>query len=174
MTAAAHGGIALVEDALDIDAARALMRAYAASIGIDLCFQHFETELEALPGAYVAPRGGLWLARDDRGAAVGVIALRPLSAVVCEMKRLWVEPRAQGTGLGRALAQTTIDFARAAGYASMKLDTLQHRMPAAVSLYRSLGFVACAAYTVNPEPDVLYMELDLAGGDAAAATGERR
>lgn len=146
----------------DVEHARELMRRYAAWTGVNLCFQDFEAELAALPGKYVAPLGGLWLAREPvRASPVGVIALRSLSDTVCEMKRLWVEPTAQGLGCGRALANTVVSAARSAGYAEMKLDTLKGRMPSAIALYRSLGFVECKAYTYNPEPDVLYMSLNL-------------
>jgi putative acetyltransferase len=152
--------------AQDVDDARHLMRQYNAflrELGVDLCFQDFNLELEALPGAYVAPCGNLWLARDAAdGVAHGVIAVKPLAGGVCEMKRLWVADAAKGRGLGRVLAQTSIAFARAAGYAEMRLDTLRTRMPAAVALYESLGFRETAAYVHNPEHDVHYMSLSLA------------
>ena len=146
----------------DVEQARELMRRYARWTGVDLCFQNFETELAELPGKYAPPGGQLWLARTAAGETpVGVIAVRPLSESVCEMKRLWVEPAAQGTGLGRRLAQTALDFARSAGFNEMKLDTLRERMPAAITLYRSLGFTDTDPYIPNPEPDVIYMSLDL-------------
>lgn len=145
----------------DLEQARTLMRRYANWTGIDLCFQNFDAELAALPGKYAAPDGGLWLAVDDNDRAAGTIAVRPLADGVCEMKRLWVEPDAQGHGLGRKLANTAIGFAQARGYREMKLDTLQQRMPSAIAMYRSLGFVDCEPYTPNPEPDVLYLALDL-------------
>ena len=138
------------------------MRTYARWTEIDLCFQNFEIELAELPGKYSAPEGGLWIAHTEHAAIpVGVIAVRPIASFTCELKRLWVEPQAKGTGLGRALAQTAIAFARSAGYAEMKLDTLRTRMPAAIALYRSLGFVDAEPYTHNPEPDALYMTLKL-------------
>ncbi len=146
----------------DIDDARELMRRYARWTGVNLCFQNFEAELAELPGKYTPPGGQLWIARAVADSApVGVIAVRALSPTVCEMKRLWVEPEAKGTGLGRRLAQTAIDFAQSAGYREMKLDTLRERMPAAIALYRSLGFVDTEPYIANPEPDVMYMSLNL-------------
>ena len=154
----------------DIEHVRVLMRNYARWTEIDLCFQNFEVELAALPGKYSAPEGGLWLA-DLAGSTslagsllrtpVGVVAVRVLTDSACELKRLWVQPEAKGTGLGRELARTAIEFARDGGYTEMKLDTLKNRMPAAIALYRSLGFVDAEPYTHNPEPDVLFMTLKL-------------
>ena len=138
------------------------MRNYARWTEIDLCFQNFEEELAALPGKYSAPEGGLWLAEIDGATSpVGVVAVRALTDSACELKRLWVEPGVKGTGIGRDLTRTAIAFARDAGYADMKLDTLKNRMPAAIALYRSLGFVDAEPYTHNPEPDVLFMTLKL-------------
>ncbi len=162
--------IRLATSAHDIEHARELMRTYARWTEIDLCFQNFEDELAALPGKYSAPEGGLWLAEEassgrpvgaPMSTPVGVVAVRALADSTCELKRLWVEPEAKGRGFGRELARTAIAFARDAGYAEMKLDTLKNRMPAAIALYRSLGFVDAEPYTHNPEPDVLFMTLKL-------------
>lgn len=144
-----------------------LMRGYQHwllnDLGVSLCFQDFEGELATLPGAYVLPHGQLWIARHKLdGGPLGIIAVKPLNEpTICEMKRLWVADAAKGLGLGRELAMTAIAFARAAGFKAMKLDTLRGRMPAAISLYRSLGFTETTGYVHNPEPDVLYMKLDL-------------
>ncbi len=144
----------------DLDDLRDLMRRYQRWTQIDLCFQNFEEELAALPAMYVPPRGNLWIARDEiTTAALGCIAVKPLDPMSCEMKRLWVEDAAKGQGLGRALANTAIEFAETAQYREMKLDTLRTRMPAAISLYQSLGFTETDAYVHNPEPDVCYMRL---------------
>jgi ribosomal protein S18 acetylase RimI-like enzyme len=153
-------------NAADIPVARDMMRRYQTWIGLDLCFQNFDAELAALPGAYVLPQGNLWIARDAAdGTPLGIIAVKPLDDSACEMKRLWVEDAAKGRGVGRMLAQTAIEFARDAGYAEMRLDTLRTRMPAAVALYQSLGFRETAAYVHNPEPDVLYMSITLTATD---------
>ena len=47
----------------EVAAARALFRAYAEWLDYAVCFEGFERELNELPGDYVAPGGGLWLAR---------------------------------------------------------------------------------------------------------------
>ena len=139
-------------------------RWFEATFRHTLCFQDFDAELQNLPGAYAPPGGTIWLAHGvetGTGSAIGVIAVKPLGDPgVCEMKRLWVDPGWQGTGLGCHLAMLSIDWARRRGYRTMKLDTLK-RMTAAVALYRSLGFQEIVPYVANPLDDVVYLGLNL-------------
>jgi hypothetical protein len=55
-----------------------LFRAYASSLDIDLSYQGFEAEMEAMPGKYAPPAGELLLARDSNGTPVGCVGLRPI------------------------------------------------------------------------------------------------
>jgi putative acetyltransferase len=171
-----------------LEQVRRLFRQYADSLGFDLGFQGFEQELAGLPGDYAPPRGRLLLAYapGEREAAglpaapaatggsgplggaqpagpmpAGCVALRPLEADVCEMKRLYVLPGFRGRGLGRLLAERIIGEARLAAYRRMRLDTIAW-MEEAFGLYRSLGFRDIPPYRYNPIPDTRYLEKDLA------------
>jgi GNAT superfamily N-acetyltransferase len=143
-----------------IDQARVLFREYQAAIGLDLCFQNFDTEVANLPGVYAPPEGRLLFAYDD-GVLCGCIGLRQLDVETCEMKRLFVRPQFRGTGAGRLLTDRIIAEARAAGYKRMRLDTLPGIMDRAIALYRELGFTDIPAYYYNPVEGALFMELDL-------------
>jgi putative acetyltransferase len=145
------------------DSTRAIFQEYAASLGIDLCFQDFDTELGCLPGDYAPPRGALVHALVE-GELAGCCAMRPLDSVdyvnACEMKRLFVRRAFRGFGLGRMLAEAIMDAARMAGYACILLDTLDD-MEAARALYDDLGFVDIPPYYHNPIAGAHYLKADL-------------
>jgi len=149
--------------ARDLHEVRAIFREYAAGLGVDLGFQHFEEELATLPGEYTTPRGALFLARVD-GELAGCCALRPLDNAdypnAAEMKRLYVRKAFRGFGLGRQLVEATLDAARQAGYDCVLLDTLDD-MEAARALYVDLGFEDIPPYYHNPVPGAHYLKADL-------------
>lgn len=144
-------------------ATREILREYAHSLNVDLCFQNFEAELASLPGDYAPPNGSLVLAFVD-GALAGCGALRALPdtdyANACEMKRLFVRPAFRRFGLGRVIAQALLDEAQQIGYTDVLLDTLDD-MEAARGLYASLGFEEIPPYYYNPIPGAHYLKATL-------------
>jgi ribosomal protein S18 acetylase RimI-like enzyme len=152
-------GIEILEGYKRLEDIRALFREYAASLGVDLCFQRFEEELSGLPGRYAKPGGRLYLALAG-GSPAGCVALRRLDGGRCEMKRLYVRPAFRALGLGRALAGRVIEDARALGHREMLLDTLKE-MDGAQALYEKLGFADIPPYYENPLPGARYMRLAL-------------
>jgi putative acetyltransferase len=146
----------------DAELARTLMREYALFLnesvgGQHICVESLEEELAALPGSYAEPAGAVLLAFENETPA-GCVALKPLhldhpsppAERACEMKRLWVRPTQQGTGLGRQLAEAIVAIARQRGYTAMYLDTMPQSMPAAYRLYCSMGFTPVDRYNQNP------------------------
>jgi len=134
----------------DAKRVQALFREYEAELGIDLSFQGFEAEL-------ADPLRFHELVLLEAG---GCVALRPLDADTCELKRLYVRPQARGSGLGRALTVAAIAHARARGYRRLRLDTLPS-MGAARALYESLGFREIEPYRFNPVEGTTFLELSL-------------
>jgi GNAT superfamily N-acetyltransferase len=154
--------ISPVRTAADLDATIRLFCTYAASLDIDLAYQDFAAELAAMPGKYAPPAGELWLARDERGAAIGCVGLRPLQAALCcEMKRLYVCPEWRGSGVGKRLIDGLVARAREIGYREIRLDTLPS-MAAARALYCKSGFEITEPYYDTPVAGTLFMRRRLA------------
>jgi ribosomal protein S18 acetylase RimI-like enzyme len=160
--------IAPVRTADDLAATVGLFRAYAASLDVDLSYQNFAAEMDAMPGKYAPPAGDLLLARDSDNTPVGCVGLRPIDpAGCCEMKRLYVSPAGRGVGLGRNLVDAVVAVAERIGYREMRLDTLPS-MAGAQALYRRLGFEVIAPYYDTPVVGTLFMRRFLVPGGKSA------
>ena len=137
----------------------AIWREYVASPSVSLDYQHNEADFADLPGKYARPQGSILLAERD-GEIMGCIAMRRVTAEICEMKRLYVRPGARGEGLGRRLIEALITEARESGYAEMRLDVLAE-FKTAQWLYARLGFVPAEPVTANPLPGTAFLGLML-------------
>jgi putative acetyltransferase len=130
--------------------------------GAGVCIAGYEAELRGLPGKYATAGADLLLARvDGEGAGCVAITQRVLAngMQAAEMKRLWVEPRYRGLGLGRGLVTAAIEWTRARGCSAVVLDTVNEAMPEAGALYRSLGFTEISRFNENPVPGVRFYQL---------------
>ena len=134
---------------------RELIKEYSTRLGRDLSFQNIDDELKNPAHKYTAPEGEL-LVVIEHGEVLGMVAYHRHSDVLCEMKRLYVRPKARGLHLGTILITEIIDHAKKAGYKEMVLDTIEP-LKTAISLYKKNGFEECAAYYNNPMNDVIYM-----------------
>ena len=84
-----------------------------------------------------------WVAERD-SEVLGCIGLTRESAARGRLRLLYVEPQARGLGLGRRLAETCVETARAASYAEVILWTVDV-LTAARAVYAALGFEVIAA-----------------------------
>lgn len=143
----------------DTPAVLGIWREFIANSPVNLDYQKNDAEFATLPGKYASPKGCVLLADRD-GEIDGCIAMRQVTLKICEMKRLYVRPQAQGHRLGRALAERLIEEARAAGYSEMRLDVQAKSVPAR-KLYQALGFVAAEPISFNPFPGASFLGLYL-------------
>ena len=150
-----------VRSSSDVADTRVLFLEYAAGLGVSLEFQGFAEELRTLPAPYAAPGGVLFVAYSE-GELAGCVGVRRLADETCELKRLFVRPFYRSQGVGRALTERAISWARDAGYQTMRLDTMPS-MQAARRLYAELGFREVPAYRHNPVPGTSFLELSLRG-----------
>ncbi|MEP2640233.1 GNAT family N-acetyltransferase [Roseobacter sp.] len=93
--------------------------------------------------------GGIILMAELDGAPVGCGMYYPLSDSDAEIKRVFVQAGARGTGAGQALSKALIDHARADGYSRVLLDTSKE-FKGAQRLYERLGFQARGSYSDLP------------------------
>lgn len=150
--------VKLANDVQAIHAVQALWVEYWKGLGLSGDFQGFEEELRTLPGKYAAPRGILAIAYVE-GSPAGTVALRPLVADACELKRLYVRPQFRRQGVARRLMEWIIEQARLLGYRTAHGDTLP-TMNEALQFYFNLGFrVMDHPYSDNPTPGAVYLEL---------------
>ncbi|MEM6372902.1 MAG: GNAT family N-acetyltransferase [Pseudomonadota bacterium] len=111
----------------------------------------YEAMIADLPRIHARPKGDILLAELD-GAVVGCAMYYPLATPgETEIKRVYVDPAARGTGAGRALMQAAMEGARRDGYDRAVLDTIAP-LTEAIALYHRLGFQPCAPF-YEPDPE---------------------
>jgi putative acetyltransferase len=149
----------LVQTDEEYKAAAGLFKEYAAWLNIDLGFQHFNEELRHLKEMYNNHDGGIILCKEEQ-AFIGCVAVRKKEQHIAELKRMYVQPAHQQKGIGKNLLQQAILLAKNCNYNYIRLDTLDHMIPA-ITLYKKYGFYQIEAYYHNPEPAAVYFEKKL-------------
>lgn len=110
--------------------------------------QIVEVDGRLMGNCLIYPQGGRVRVRHRCGVGIGLL------------KEIW------GNGIGTAMMQNAIDFAKQYGYEQMELDVVSTNA-AAIHLYEKLGFVRCGLlphafrYEDGSYADMLLMALDL-------------
>lgn len=109
---------------------------YAREYGWDASY---ETLIAGIVGKFQSgPGEQCWIAELD-GAPAGAVFVVRESEEVGRLRLLHVEPFARGHGLGRMLVDTSIGFARGAGYKLLRLWT-NDVLVSARRIYQAAGF----------------------------------
>lgn len=83
------------------------------------------------------------VAVDDDGTVLGTAKCgpnRPARGAHVATASFMVSPRDQGRGVGRALGEYIVEWARSAGFHGMQFNAVVETNTAAVALWRTLGF----------------------------------
>lgn len=111
---------------------------YAAEFGWDTTFEALVARIVADYATAAAERSGAWIAEHE-GERVGCVFCVPYDETTAQLRVLLVRRQARGLGLGAALVDTCLDFAREQGYQRMRLWTTDVLAPAR-RLYLDRGF----------------------------------
>ena len=122
----------------DVPAVIALITTTLAEFGL-VFGQGSSTDepIRTLPSSYTDAGGAFWVAVSD--TLIGTCGVYPLSPTIYELRKMYLDPAARGTGLGRRLLDTAVDFVRSKGATAIVLDTM-HSMTRAIAFYEAHGF----------------------------------
>ncbi len=124
----------------------------------------------------MAGDGRLYLV-ESAGVPVATGGLKLTAPEFAEIKRMYVRPAARRRGISRTLLGQLIEDASEYGYDRVRLDTMVF-MTAALSLYRSMGFVDVDPYDQSESAragiasDAVYLELTIGRGVSPATKRE--
>jgi GNAT superfamily N-acetyltransferase len=131
-----------------------------AALNAELSASHPEPGAShfSLRGEQVGDGQGAFLIAYLDQLAVGCGAVRRLDKQTAELKRMYVDPRVRGQGVGRALVQSLEQEALALGVARVVLET-GVRLAPAIRMYEGLGYARIplfGEYLSSPDTSVCF------------------
>jgi GNAT superfamily N-acetyltransferase len=113
---------------------------YAAEFGWDISFEALVARIVAdYANEHDQTREAAWIAEVGGVRAGCVFCVAADDPGTAKLRLLLVDPLARGHGLGSALVQTCVDFARRAGYRRLQLWT-NDVLVSARRIYETTGF----------------------------------
>ncbi|MEU3060180.1 GNAT family N-acetyltransferase [Streptomyces subrutilus] len=151
---APSGSWSVAPEPFTTPAAVALRRAYYAEVA-GRYWNRPVTEVETdqglleFPDDALAPPTGRFVVGRHRGEPLACGGVRLLDPATAELTRVYVDPRARGTGGGAALLDALEAQARALGAERVRLDTRSDLVEAR-ALYVRQGYAEIPAYSSGP------------------------
>lgn len=119
-----------------------VIRHVSAEYGLtpDKGYSVADPTLDALYQVYAKPHAHYWVIAS-KSLILGGAGIAPLDGHpgICELQKMYFDPKIRGKGFAKRLALQALDFARIQGYNACYLETTAC-LKAALSLYEKLGF----------------------------------
>jgi GNAT superfamily N-acetyltransferase len=103
------------------------------------------TASRPIGAAELTPPAGVFVIARRGGRPIGCGALRLLGGGVAEIRRMWVQGEARGTGVGRRILEALEAHARDLRVGTLRLET-NRTLKEAQALYRRCGFLEVAPF----------------------------
>jgi GNAT superfamily N-acetyltransferase len=134
------------------DAQRCL-RAYVAELNRRAPDRGFDPTKGATAEPHeVRPPNGAFVVAYLDGEAIGCGAVKHHPGRITDIKRMWLDERARGLGLGRRLLEHLERLAREHGSLVAHIET-NDVLAEAIALYRSAGYAEVAPFNAEPFAD---------------------
>ena len=118
-----------------------------------------------------SPASRYWIAMDEAGVSIGYGGVK-VGGDQADVMTIGVAPRARGRGVGRAILDALLEWARQAGAVEIFLD-VRPSNEGAIALYNSRGFVEIGRrprYFRNPVEEAVEMRAPLSLPGARTVT----
>ena len=118
-----------------------------------------------------SPASRYWIAMDEAGVPIGYGGVK-VGGDQADVMTIGVAPRARGHGVGRAILDALLEWARQAGAVEIFLD-VRPSNEGAIALYNSRGFVEIGRrprYFRNPVEEAVEMRAPLSEPGARTVT----
>lgn len=102
---------------------------------------YYDSTTDALYELFQKERAAYFIAAIDNKivGGGGIYPTEGLPVDTCELVKMYLLPAARGTGLGRQLIETSLNFAKSAGYKNVYLETMPE-LKQALKVYAKFGF----------------------------------
>ncbi len=140
----------------DRNEVKALVFGALAEYGLSPDSQATDADLEDIEENYFKVGGLFEVIEDAQGKLLGTVALYPVDAETCELRKMYLAPQARGKGLGRYILERKIDQARQRGFKHITLETA-HVLTDAIRLYVRFGFQEISLQHLSARCDQAYV-----------------
>ncbi len=132
-------------------AARWCLDQYFTELGAVFDTGYDPAQAAQLPEDEMTPPRGYFVVARLAGKPIGCGVLKRVNDSIGEIKRVWADPSARGSGIGRAMMLELERIAREAGLQRVRLDS-NAKLIAAQALYRKLGYREIPRFNDDPYP----------------------